>query len=37
MRAYERDSAGGEWHDGLLMDALADEVLAAAARRGVPT
>ena len=37
MRAYERDGDGGAWHDGLLMDALADEVLAAAARRGVPT
>jgi aminoglycoside 6'-N-acetyltransferase len=36
LRAYERDGATGEWHDGLLMDALADEILAAAARRGVP-
>ena len=36
MRAYERDRDGGAWHDGLLMDALADEILAAAARRGVP-
>jgi aminoglycoside 6'-N-acetyltransferase len=36
LRAYERDSATGEWHDGLLMDALSDEVMAAAERRGVP-
>ena len=36
MRDYERDHDGTGWHDGLLMDALADEVLAAAARRGVP-
>jgi hypothetical protein len=36
MRAYERDPNTGEWHDGLLMDALADEVLAAARRRGKP-
>jgi aminoglycoside 6'-N-acetyltransferase len=36
LRAYERDRASGEWHDGLLMDALADEIVAAAERRGVP-
>ncbi len=26
MRRYERDADGGEWHDGLLMDLLADEL-----------
>ncbi len=26
MRRYERDPATGEWHDGLLMDLLADEL-----------
>jgi aminoglycoside 6'-N-acetyltransferase len=25
MRAYERDSGGDGWHDGLLMDLLAGE------------
>jgi RimJ/RimL family protein N-acetyltransferase len=28
MRRYERDAAGGGWHDGLLMDLLAGELLA---------
>jgi aminoglycoside 6'-N-acetyltransferase len=28
MRRYERD-ADGEWHDGLLMDMLADELVRA--------
>jgi aminoglycoside 6'-N-acetyltransferase len=28
MRSYERD-AGGEWHDGLLMDLLAGELVRA--------
>jgi aminoglycoside 6'-N-acetyltransferase len=27
MRRYERDPATGEWHDGLLMDLLADELV----------
>ncbi len=27
MRRYERDPLTGEWHDGLLMDLLADELL----------
>jgi aminoglycoside 6'-N-acetyltransferase len=26
MRAYERDAGGDGWHDGLLMDLLAEEV-----------
>ena len=26
MRHYERDSHSGGWHDGLLMDLLADEL-----------
>jgi RimJ/RimL family protein N-acetyltransferase len=26
MRRYERDVDGGGWHDGLLMDLLADEL-----------
>lgn len=26
MRAYERDADGDGWHDGLLMDLLADEL-----------
>lgn len=26
MRQYERDPMSGEWHDGLLMDLLADEL-----------
>lgn len=26
MRAYERDADGAGWHDGLLMDLLADEL-----------
>ncbi len=26
MRRYERDADGGDWHDGLLMDLLADEL-----------
>jgi len=26
MRSYERDVDGGGWHDGLLMDLLADEL-----------
>ncbi len=26
MRRYERDPSTGEWHDGLLMDLLADEL-----------
>ncbi|HEX4018610.1 MAG TPA: GNAT family protein [Frankiaceae bacterium] len=28
MRGYERDADGGGWHDGLLMDLLADELSA---------
>ncbi len=27
MRRYERDADGAGWHDGLLMDLLADELL----------
>lgn len=27
MREYERDADGAGWHDGLLMDLLADELL----------
>jgi len=30
LRQYERDGASGEWHDGLLMDALASEIEDAA-------
>jgi aminoglycoside 6'-N-acetyltransferase len=30
LRQYERDGATGEWHDGLLMDALASEIEEAA-------
>ena len=30
MRQYERDADGGGWHDGLLMDLLAEELDAAA-------
>lgn len=26
MRSYERDADGREWHDGLLMDLLAEEL-----------
>jgi len=26
MRRYERDADGTGWHDGLLMDLLADEI-----------
>jgi RimJ/RimL family protein N-acetyltransferase len=26
MRRYERDADGGGWHDGLLMDLLAEEI-----------
>jgi aminoglycoside 6'-N-acetyltransferase len=26
MRRYERDAEGGGWHDGLLMDLLAEEL-----------
>jgi aminoglycoside 6'-N-acetyltransferase len=26
MRRYERDSAGSGWHDGLLMDLLAEDL-----------
>jgi len=26
MRRYERDPDGGDWHDGLLMDLLAEEL-----------
>jgi len=33
MRRYERDSAGGGWHDGLLMELVVDEVEGAAAVR----
>ncbi len=33
LREYERVHGTGEWHDGLLMDALAAEVEAAAAPR----
>lgn len=25
MRQYERDPDSGQWHDGLLMELLADE------------
>lgn len=28
MRRYERDTDGAGWHDGLLMDLLADELVA---------
>jgi aminoglycoside 6'-N-acetyltransferase len=28
MRQYERDADGTDWHDGLLMDLLADELQA---------
>jgi aminoglycoside 6'-N-acetyltransferase len=28
MRAYERDSGGSGWHDGLLMELLADDFRA---------
>jgi hypothetical protein len=27
MRRYERDTDGEGWHDGLLMDLLAEELL----------
>ena len=27
MRGYERDADGSGWHDGLLMDMLADELI----------
>jgi aminoglycoside 6'-N-acetyltransferase len=27
MRSYERDPLTGEWHDGLLMDLLAEELV----------
>lgn len=27
MRCYERDVAGGGWHDGLLMDLLVDDLV----------
>jgi aminoglycoside 6'-N-acetyltransferase len=27
MRRYERDPVTGEWHDGLLMDLLAEELI----------
>lgn len=30
MRAYELDAETGEWHDGLLMDALATDIESAA-------
>jgi aminoglycoside 6'-N-acetyltransferase len=36
LRLYERDADGAAWHDGLLMDALAEEILAAARTRGLP-
>jgi len=26
MRRYERDADGNGWHDGLLMDLLAEEL-----------
>lgn len=26
LRRYERDAEGGEWHDGLLMDLIAEEL-----------
>jgi len=26
MRRYERDTDGGGWHDGLLMDLLVEEL-----------
>jgi hypothetical protein len=26
MRRYERDPRGEDWHDGLLMDLLAEEL-----------
>lgn len=26
MRHYERDGDGTQWHDGLLMDLLAEEL-----------
>lgn len=27
MRRYERDANGGGWHDGLLMELLAEELV----------
>lgn len=30
MRRYERDAGGGGWHDGLLMDLLAEDLPPAA-------
>jgi aminoglycoside 6'-N-acetyltransferase len=32
MRQYEREPDSGQWHDGLLMEALADEVPASPLR-----
>jgi aminoglycoside 6'-N-acetyltransferase len=39
MRRYERDATGSGWHDGLLMDLLAEDLdrgPAAAAGAGCP-
>lgn len=36
MRRYERDTQGGGWHDGLLMDLLAEELPRASAHRERP-
>jgi aminoglycoside 6'-N-acetyltransferase len=27
MRQYERDTDGGGWHDGLLMELVADDLV----------
>jgi RimJ/RimL family protein N-acetyltransferase len=34
MRRYERDADGAEWHDGLLMDLLAEELALEAGEAG---
>lgn len=36
LRQYERDADGAGWHDGLLMDLLADELGAPAVTPAVP-
>jgi aminoglycoside 6'-N-acetyltransferase len=33
MRRYERDPVTGQWHDGLLMDLLADDLVRPAGAR----
>jgi hypothetical protein len=35
MRQYERDVDGGGWHDGLLMELLAEECAGNAEVRGL--